>query len=51
MFCHINYVNFKTPKHNIRNCEVTLVKGLFKTNAFMFSLFNCNVGLWNFAYH
>ena len=25
----LSYVNFKTPKYNIRNSEATLVKGLF----------------------
>ena len=44
----LSYVNFKTPKCNIRNCEATLVKGLIKTNAFMFSFFNCIVGLWRY---
>ena len=27
----LSYVNFKAPKHNIRNSEATLVKGIFKT--------------------
>ena len=40
-----SYVNFKTPKYNIRNSEVTLVKGLFKTNVFKFYFFNRIVDL------
>ena len=43
----LSYVNFKTPKYNIRNSEATLVKGLFKTDVFNFSFFNCIVDLWN----
>ena len=34
-------------KYNIRNSEVTLVKGLFKSNVFKFSFFNRIVDLWN----
>ena len=43
----LSYVNFKTPKYNIRNSEATLVKGLFKTDVFKFSFFNPIVALWN----
>ena len=43
----LSYVNFKTPKYNIRNSEAMLVKGLFKTNVFKFSFFNRIVDLWN----
>ena len=43
----LSYVNFKTPKYNIRNSEATLVKGPFKTNVFKFSFFNRIVDLWN----
>ena len=43
----LSYVNFKTPKYNIRNSEAMLVKGLFKTNVFTFSFFNRIVDLWN----
>jgi len=42
----LSYVNFKTPKYNIRNSEATLVKGLFKTDA-KFSFVNCIVDQWN----
>ena len=44
----LSYVNFKTPKYDIRNSEVTLVKGLSKTELFKFSFFNSIVGLWNY---
>ena len=43
----LSYVNFKTPKYNIRNSEATLVKGPFKTDVFKFSFFNRIVDLWN----
>ena len=43
----LSYVNFKTPKYNIRNSEATLVKGLFKTDVFKFSFFNRIVDPWN----
>ena len=43
----LSYVNFKVPKYNIRNCEASLVKGLFKTNVFKYSFFNRIVDLWN----
>lgn len=43
----LSYVNFKTPKCNIRNSEATLVKGLFKTGVFKFFFFNRIVDLWN----
>ena len=43
----LSYVNFKTPKYNIRNSEATLEKGLFKTDVFKFSFFNRIVDLWN----
>ena len=42
-----SYVNFKTPKYNIRNSKAKLAKGLFKTNVFKFSFFNRIVDLWN----
>ena len=42
------YVNFKTPKYNIRNSEAMLVKDLFKNGVFKFSFFNCIVDLWNY---
>ena len=43
----LSYVDFKSPKYNIRNSEATLVKGLFKTNVFKFLFFNRIVDLWN----
>ena len=43
--CLKGYVNFKVPKYNIRNCEASLVKGLFKTNVFKYSFFNRIVDL------
>ena len=46
-FQSLSYVNFKTPKYNIRNSEATLEKGLFKTDVFKFSFFNRIVDLWN----
>ena len=35
---YIYFNVFKTPKYNIRNSEATLVKGLFKTDVFKFSI-------------
>ena len=43
----LSYVNFKTPKYDIRNNEATVVKGLFKTDVFKFSFLNRIVDLWN----
>ena len=43
----LSYVNFKVPKYNIRNCEASLVKGLFKANVFKYSFFNRIVDLRN----
>ena len=43
----LSYVNFKTPKYNLRNSEAMLVRGLFKPNVFRFSFFNRIVDLWN----
>ena len=35
----LSHVNFKVLKYNIRNCEASLVKGLFKTNVLKYSFF------------
>ena len=43
----LSYVDFKTPKYNIRNSQATLVKGLFKTNVFKLSFLNPIVDPWN----
>ena len=43
----LSHVNFKVLKYNIRNCEASLVKGLFKTNVLKYSFFNRIVDLWN----
>ena len=39
----LSYVNFTTPKYNLRNSDAMLLKGLFKTNVF----FNRTVDLCN----
>ena len=43
----LSYVDFKTPKYNIRNSEATLVKGLFKTNVFKLTFLNPIIDPWN----
>ena len=48
MLCH-NYV--KTPKHDIRNSEATLLKGCSETNVFLSSLFLNVLWTWGIANH